>query len=59
MALIPVASERQDMEGERIEMVSCEAYTSTASQEFGIQVHLSKQNVLLKHSTCTTSFHCI
>ena len=59
MALIPVASERQDMEGERIEMVSCEAYTSTASQEFGVQVHLSKQKVLLKHSTCTTSFHCI
>ena len=45
MALISVASERHDMEGKRIEMVSCEAYTSTASQEFGIQVHLSKQNV--------------
>ena len=56
MALIPVASERHDMEVKRIQMVS---YTSIASQEFGIQVHLSKQNVLLKHSTCTTSFHCI
>ena len=59
MELIPVASERQDMEGKRIEMVSCEAYASTASQEFEIQVYLSKQNVFLKHSTCTTSFHCI
>ena len=59
MELIPVASERHDMEGKRIEMVSCEAYTSTASQEFGTQVYLSKQNVLLKHSTCTTSSHCI
>ena len=59
MELIPVASERQDMEGKKIEMVSCEAYTSTTSQEFGIQVHLSKQNVFLKHSTCTTSSHYI
>ena len=59
MELIPVASEKQDMEGKRIEMVSCEAYTSIASQEFGTQVHLSKQNVFLKHSTCTTSSHCI
>ena len=38
MALNPVASERHDMEMERIETVACEAYTSTSSTEFGGQV---------------------
>ena len=31
MALNPVASERHDMEVERIETVACEAYTLTSS----------------------------
>eukprot|EP00731_Ephydatia_muelleri_P021558 Em0014g149a len=44
MELIPVASERQDMEGKKIEMVSCEAYTSTTSQEFGIQPPVPDDN---------------
>ena len=38
MALNPVASERHDMEVERIETVAREANTSTSSTEFGEQV---------------------
>ena len=39
----PVASERHDMEGKRIEMVLCEAYASIPSQEFGRQVYLGNK----------------
>ena len=38
MTLNPVASESHDMEGEIIETVACEAYTSTSSTQFGREV---------------------
>eukprot|EP00731_Ephydatia_muelleri_P021568 Em0014g159a len=44
MALNPVASERHDMEVERIETIACEAYTSASSIEFGGQVAPHKVN---------------
>ncbi|KAL5475131.1 hypothetical protein EMCRGX_G027190 [Ephydatia muelleri] len=44
MAFNPVASERHDMEVERIETVACEAYASTSSTEFGGQVAPHKVN---------------
>ena len=44
MTLNPVASESHDMEGEIIETVACEAYTSTSSTQFGREVAPHKTN---------------
>ena len=59
MALNPVASERHDMEVERIETVACKAYTSASSTEFGGQVAPHKVLYLIIEMYSCTSVHKI